>query len=94
MAKRPQGSLDSIGISKTEAVIPHQTPSQQITSSSSDVVEAKVTSQSKPRLAKALTLKLTEEEYERLRGYAFTTKRSHQSVIREAVLGMLDKKNA
>lgn len=85
MAKRPTGSLESISISKSSPVVPHQTTSRS-SSKGSGITQ--------PKLAKALTLKLTEEEYERLRGYAFTTKRSHQSVIREAVLEMLDKKDA
>ena len=88
MAKRPAGSLDRISISKTDPVIPHRdsipTDNEGVEKPKADVVTPN----------KALTLKLTEDEYERLRLYAFSTKRSHQSVLRQAVLEMLDKKNA
>jgi len=79
MAKRPSANLDSIGIPKTSVVVPHRPFFRD-----PEPLE--------PR--KSLTLKLIEDDYERLRRYAFETKKSHQTVLREAVMEKLDKEGA
>lgn len=40
--------------------------------------------------SKSLTLRLSDSEYERLRAHAFTTRRSHQAILAEALKRFLD----
>jgi hypothetical protein len=44
-----------------------------------------------PPKTKALTLKLTDDDYRRLRRFAFETERSHQHIIETALLEYLDR---
>ncbi|MCS6997654.1 MAG: hypothetical protein NZ533_12060 [Casimicrobiaceae bacterium] len=44
--------------------------------------------------SRALTLKLSERNYQRLRRYAFERRSSHQAVIEQAVLEYLARKGA
>ena len=78
MSKRPKAKLDSLGIDKTDTIVPHLS-----------AIEIAAT---EPR--KSLTLKLTETNYERLRKYAFDTKQKHQTVIEAAVISKLDAAGA
>lgn len=41
--------------------------------------------------SKALTLKLTDADYERLRRFAFDNRTTHQAVIQRALLEFLDR---
>ena len=56
--------------------------------------KASTTSNPEPKAkeprTKAMTLKLTESDYDRLRVYAFTHKLSHQAVMEAALLEYLD----
>lgn len=40
--------------------------------------------------SKSLTLRLPEAEYERLRAYAFASRKSHQTILAEALKAYLD----
>jgi len=42
------------------------------------------------RMSRTLSLRLPEGEYERLRVYAFNQRKSHQAVMREALIKYLD----
>ena len=44
-----------------------------------------------PGRSKALTLKLSASEYERLRVHAFNKRTTHQDVIHQALMDYLDK---
>ena len=56
--------------------------------------KASTTSNPEPKAdapkTKAMTLKLSEADYDRLRSYAFTHKLSHQAVMEAALLDYLD----
>lgn len=43
---------------------------------------------------RSLTLKLTEEQYQRLRAYGFRNELSHQKIIEKALMQHLDKEGA
>ena len=48
----------------------------------------------KQKKDKSLTVKLTNEQYKRLRVYSFTKEQSHQTVIETALMRFLDSEGA
>lgn len=82
-----ENRLTGLVARKGEAPRPTEPPSRSPGPSParpSDPVPAK-------RLSKALTVKLSTSDYERLRRYAFERRTTHQDVIEKAVLHWIDR---
>lgn len=84
MAKRPKSGLGDFAVPKSAQIVPHQpTPA----ATRQPVSAAKPT---KEAHSKAMTLKLTETDYRRLKRYGFENDLTSQAILESLVLKFLD----
>ena len=87
MAKRPKSGLEGFAVPKGAPVTPHQTPAAPAAAPG----PPKPTKEAR---SKAMTLKLTETDYRRLKRYGFENDLTSQAIIESLVLKFLDEEGA
>jgi hypothetical protein len=88
MAKRPKSGLGDFAVPKSAQIVPHQpAPAPMPAATRQPVSAAKPT---KEAHSKAMTLKLTETDYRRLKRYGFENDLTSQAILESLVLKFLD----
>ena len=89
MAKRPKSGLEGFAVPKGAPVTPHQAPAPAAPAAAPEPPK-----QTKEARSKAMTLKLTETDYRRLKRYGFENDLTSQAIIESLVLKFLDEEGA
>lgn len=87
MAKRPKSGLEGFAVPKGAPVTPHQAPA-------APTAAPEPPKPTKEARSKAMTLKLTETDYRRLKRYGFENDLTSQAIIESLVLKFLDEEGA
>ena len=89
MAKRPKSGLEGFAVPKGAPVTPHQAPAPAAPAAAPEPPKP-----IKEARSKAMTLKLTETDYRRLKRYGFENDLTSQAIIESLVLKFLDEEGA
>ena len=89
MAKRPKSGLEGFAVPKGAPVTPHQAPAPAAPAAAPEPLKP-----TKEARSKAMTLKLTETDYRRLKRYGFENDLTSQAIIESLVLKFLDDEGA
>ena len=89
MAKRPKSGLEGFAVPKGAPVTPHQAPAPAVPAAAPEPPKP-----TKEARSKAMTLKLTETDYRRLKRYGFENDLTSQAIIESLVLKFLDEEGA
>lgn len=87
MAKRPKSGLEGFAVPKGAPVTPHQ-------AAAAPAAAPEPPKPTKEARSKAMTLKLTETDYRRLKRYGFENDLTSQAIIESLVLKFLDEEGA